>query len=306
MKKLQRLAVLSATLFAVVTLAAGCGGGDEESEAAAEGMPDTIAMGLIPAEDSQEILRDYEPFVDYMSEELGVEVEPFTATDYSGVIEAMRSGEVDVAWFGPLSYVLAADQAGAEAIAVPYEAEGEEPTYKSLMITQGGNGEIEEVEDVAGKTFSFVDPSSTSGYLYPTQMLTEAGIDPDEDLAESTFAGGHDASALAVANGDVDAGAVWDGQLDSMIESGAIEEDEVEIIAESEPIPKDPIAVSEELPDEAKQEMQRVFLEAGEKLDADELGAEDAIGYQETSDETYDPIRELADELELTEDELLG
>lgn len=296
--------LLSVVMIATVAVAAGCGG--SQGASAAEGLPETIEMGLIPAEDNQEILRDYEPFVEYMSQELGVEVEPFTATDYSGVIEAMRSGQVDVAWFGPLSYTLAADQAGAEAVAVPYEEEGEEPTYKSLIITQAGNEEIQEVGDVAGKDFAFVDPSSTSGYLYPTKMLTDAGVDPEQDLAESVFAGGHDASALAVANGDVDAGAVWDGQLESMIEAGAIQEDEVRIVAESEPIPKDPIAVSDELPEEAKKEIQRVFLEAGKKLDEGELGAEGAIGYQKASDEDYDQIRRLADELELTEEDLLG
>ncbi len=71
-----------------------------------------------------------------MGEELGVEVELNTATDYSGIIEAMRSGEVDLAWFGPLSYVLANEIAGAKAIAVQVAEEGEtDPTYNSLMIT---------------------------------------------------------------------------------------------------------------------------------------------------------------------------
>lgn len=298
-------------LLAALVMAAGCGGGEEESSAAAQDgageMPDPLVMGLIPAESNQEVLRDYEPLVKYLSEELGVEVEPYTATDYSGIIEAMRSGKVDVAWFGPLSYVLAEDVAGAEAVAVPFEEEGEEPIYKSVMLTQDGNDEIQAVEDVAGKTFSFVDPASTSGNLYPRKMMLDAGVDPETDLAEAKFAGGHDASILAVANGSVEAGASWDGQLQQMIDAGAVEEDAVKVVAESDPIPKDPVAVRGDLSEEAKTRIQEAFLTATpESVGADNLGSEGAIGYQETFDARYDSVRELVDKMELTEDELLG
>lgn len=309
-KSFRRVAVLLTALSVTVAIAVGCGGGEQSASAGQDGgveLPDPLVMGLIPAESNQEVLRDYEPLVEYLSEELGVEVEPYTATDYSGIIEAMRSGEVDVAWFGPLSYVLANEVAGAEAVAVPFEEEGEEPTYKSVMLTQAGNDEIEEVADVAGKTFSFVDPASTSGNLYPRKMMLDAGVDPESDLAEAKFAGGHDASILAVANGSVEAGASWDGQLQQMIDAGAVEEDAIKVVAESDPIPKDPVAVRGDLPEEAKTRIQEAFLNATpETVGAENLGSEGAIGYQETEDARYDSVRELVDKMELTEDELLG
>lgn len=310
MKKLRRMAILLTALSVILAVAAGCGGGGQQSAVAQGGeaeIPDPLVMGLIPAESNQDVLRDYEPLVEYLGEELGVEVEPYTATDYSGIIEAMRSGEVDLAWFGPLSYVLAEEVAGAEAIAVPYEVEGEEPTYKSVLLTRADNQEIQDVEDLAGKTFSFVDPASTSGNLYPRKTMLDAGVDPETDLAEARFAGGHDASILAVANGTVDAGASWDGQLQEMIDAGVVEEDAVKVIAESDPIPKDPVAVRGDLPEEAKERIRETFLNATpETVGAENLGSEGAIGYQETSDANYDSVRELVDELKLTEDELLG
>lgn len=306
----ERISKLVGVAAVCLAMAAGCGGSGQGAAAGQDGgagMPDPLVMGLIPAEDNQEVLRDFEPLVEYLSEELGVEVEPYTATDYSGIIEAMRSGEVDVAWFGPLSYVLAEEVADAEAVAVPYEKEGEEPTYKSVILTQADNDEIDSVEDVAGKTFSFVDPSSTSGYLYPQKMLKDAGVDPEQDLAEARFAGGHDASILAIQNGNVEAGASWDGQLQTMIEAGAVEEDSVKVIAESDPIPKDPIAVRGDLPEDVKKRIQDVFLTVTpETVGEESLGSEGAIGYQEVSDENYDPVRKLVDELKLTEDQLLG
>lgn len=310
-KRLGRVTILLTGLLAALVVVAGCGGGGQESAAKGqeEGseMPDKLVMGLIPAESNQEVVRDYEPLVEYLSEELGVEVEPYTATDYSGIIEAMRSEKVDMAWFGPLAYVLAEDVAGAEAVAVPFEVEGEDPTYKSVMLTQADNDDIQAVEDVADKTFSFVDPASTSGNLYPRKMMLDAGVDPETDLAEAKYAGGHDASILAVANGSVEAGASWDGQLQQMIDAGAVEKDAVKVVAESDPIPKDPVAVRGDLPDEAKTRIQEAFLNATPKsVGADNLGSESAIGYQETSDARYDSVRELVDKMELTEDELLG
>lgn len=309
MKTAVRTLVLAASLI-VGLIFVGCGGGNGDDAASAEGesgIPDPLVMGLIPAEDNQEVLRDFEPLVEYLSEELGVEIEPYTATDYSGIVEAMRSGKADMAWFGPLSYVLAEDVADAEAVVVPFEKKGEEPTYKSIILTQADNEEIQALEDVEGKTFSFVDPSSTSGYLYPQKMLKDAGVDPEEDLGESRFAGGHDASVLAIQNADVDAGATWDGQLDAMVEAGTVERDSFKIVATSDPIPKDPIAVRSDLPEDVKEQIRDVFLSATpETVGAETLGSEGAVGYQKVSDAKYDPIRELVDELELTEDELLG
>lgn len=308
MRKLIEPIKLFPFLVAALLLAIGCGSGGGGASAQGEtNMPDPLVMGLIPAEDNQEVLRDYEPLLDYLSQELGVEIEPYTATDYSGIIEAMRSDKVDVAWFGPLSYVLAADVAGAEAVAVPYEKKGEEPTYRSIILTQADNDEIQDLEDVEGKTFSFVDPSSTSGYLYPMKMLKDAGVDPEKDLAESRFAGGHDASILAIQSGNVDAGASWDGQLETMIEAGAVDDDRIKVIAKSEPIPKDPIAVREDLPEDVKRRIQEAFLNATpETVGDDSLGSEEALGYQKVSDGNYDKVRKLADQLNLTEEQLLG
>ncbi len=286
----------------VLALAVGCGGEEEGAAAEIEGIPDPLVMGLIPAEDGDEVVQRYEPIAEFVGEELGVEVELFTATDYSGIIESMRSENVDIAWFGPLSYVLAAEVAGAEAVAVQVEEEGEEePTYNSYIITQQ-DSDIEEIEDLEGGTFAFVDPASTSGNLFPTKGFADAGMDPDEDLAETIFAGGHDAAGLAVQNGDVDGGAIASTIYNTMVEEGALDEDEIEIIHESEPIPNSPISVREDLPPEVKEEVQEAFL----NVTADELGElpEGIAGYTEGSNEDYDSIRDLIDTLDLDLEEL--
>ena len=301
MKKASRILVLVCVLLLVPAVVAGCGGGSASNAQAGGGAegPDPLVMGVIPAEDNQEMVRLFEPVADHIGEELGTEVELYTATDYSGIIEAMRSGQVDLAWYGPLSYVLANKVAGAEAIAVQIAEEGEtDPTYHSLMVTRKDSG-IGDIRDLEGKTFSFVDPASTSGNLFPRKAFDEAGMDPEEDLAESTYAGGHDASVLAVENGTVDAGAVADTTYDLMVEEGMIEENDLRVIHESEPIPESPIAVREDLSPEVKKQLEDVLVEmTPEKVGSDTLG-EDAVGYVEAEDSDYDVIRELVSQLGL-------
>ena len=302
MKKLRRGAGLLAALLVALVMLAGCGSGGEESAAAQDGggeIPDPLEMGIIPAEDNAEQVREFEPVAEYVGEQLGVDVELYTATDYSGIIEAMRSGQVDIAWYGPLSYVLASEVADAEAVAVQITDEGEtDPTYKSLMITNSAS-DVQNIEDLRGATFSFVDPASTSGNLFPRKAFDEAGIDPAADLEDTIYAGGHDASALAVKNDKVAAGAVANTVLENMITEGVIEDGEVRVIHESQPIPESPIAVRAGLPDEVKQRIQEVFIDmTPEEAGAETLGSE-AVGYVEAGDPDYEVIRNLVDTLDL-------
>ncbi len=285
---------------------AGCGAGGGGSESA-EGIPDPLRIGVIPSEDTQDVAKAFEPVAAYVGEQLGVESKLYTATDYSGIIEAMGSGQAEVAWLGPLSYILASQRADAEAIAVQFAEEGtENPTYQSFIITKADSN-IQEVKDLGGKNFAFVDPASTSGNLFPRKAFADAGMNPDEDLAQSNFAGGHDASALAAANGDVDAGAVASTVFDTMIGEGVIKEGQVRKIWESDPIPQSPIAVRGNIPSEAKDRIQQTFVNmTPEDVGADKLSPEGAIGYVKAEDSDYDVIRELAKTLDLDEGQLTG
>lgn len=286
---------------------AGCGSAGGQSESGDGGMPDPLRIGVIPSEDTQDVAAAFEPVADYVGEQLGVSAKLYTATDYSGIIEAMGSGEAEIAWLGPLSYVLASQRAEAEAIAVQIEEEGSQnPTYQSFIITKADSN-IGDVKDLKDKTFAFVDPASTSGNLFPRKAFADAGMDPDEDLAEANFAGGHDASALAVSNGDVDAGAVASTVFDGMIEEGVIKESQVRKIWESDPIPQSPIAVRGNIPAEAKDRIQKTFVNlTAEKVGADQVSPEGAIGYVKAKDSDYDVIRELAETLDLDAGQLSG
>jgi phosphonate transport system substrate-binding protein len=262
----------------------------------------TLNMGLIPAEDIETILRQFEPLTDYLEAELEVEeFNVFRATDYTAVIEAMRSKQVDIAWFGPFSYVLAHEVAGARSLVVVGTPDGQPATYRSLIVANAGTG-ITDLEGIRGRSFAFVDPASTSGYLIPRATMVGAGLDPDQDLGETRFAGGHDASLLAVANGQTDAGAVADVTYRSAIAEGLVAEADVVIVAESDPIPESPFAVRDDLDPGLRERLKRAFLSAHEVLGEETInGILDQNGgrFVEAPDSLYDPLREVVQTLDL-------
>ena len=258
----------------------------------------SLKMGLIPADDVQEMLRQYKNVTDYLSEKLGMPVEAEVTSDYTAAIEAMRAKHIDIAWFGPFSYILAHDIAGAEAIVNGVREETGKSTYKSIFIVKKGSG-IETLEDLKEKKFAFVDPASTSGYLIPMKILTENNINPENDFKSTFFAGTHNAVELAVANGTVDAGADSDNSYNRMIKSGEINSEVNIIIHESKPIPGSPIAVRGDLPESLKQDIKKALIEMDEQTINKISGWGGINRYEEVVDSAYDVIRETAKILNL-------
>jgi len=283
------------TVLAVLIILSVSSSGCFDSEQSEESI---LRIGLIPTEDQLDMLKKFEPVSMYLETELGMEVETFTATDYSSVIEAMRSDKIDVAFFGPFSYVLAAERAGAEAIVTGGTETGEVATYQSCIITHPDSG-INSIEDLKNNaseiTFSFVDPASTSGNLIPRGYLLSIGIDPNTDFKACMFAGGHDASGLAVKSKNVDAGAMYDIGYNRLIDSGAITPDEVIVIWKSDPIPKSPVAVRNDLDPELKKKIQQAFIEMPQKdpeaMKAFESKWEKNELYVAIDDSTYEYVR---------------
>jgi phosphonate transport system substrate-binding protein len=215
-----------------------------------------LNIGLVPAEDPRVMITDNQALVDALRQSLGMEVKPFVATDYNGVIEALRAKKLDVALLGPFSYVLAASIAEVDPIAIP-ETQKQGPSYHSLIVARKDR-DIRTLADLKGRTFAFVDPSSTSGHLFPKTAMLRAGLNPDTDL-RSIFAGSHDASVIAVQNGKVDAAAVADGLLDAAIARGMVKADDIQIVWKSEPIPGAPVVYRRDLPEPLKQRIRAAF-----------------------------------------------
>ena len=297
MKGFSKTGIIIWVVLAVLSLAfSGCSSSQQNTAKPQE--MKVLRVGAIPAEDSQKTREAYKPLTTYLEKKTGMQVELFVATDYSGVVEAMRSGKLDLAYFGPFSYVLAADKANAEAFAVEIR-KGSGTSYKSIVITSPDSG-INKLEDVKGHTYAFVDPASTSGNLIPRSFYKKNNIDPDKDFKTVLYAGGHDAAALAVKNHKVDAASMDDITYGNMKEKNLISDQDIKVIYQSDPIPGSVWAWRKDLPDDLKGKLKAAFLNVA-KEDPAGLNAYGGSveGYAEAQDANYNVIRETAKILNL-------
>ncbi len=159
-------------------------------------------------------------------------VELFVATDYTGVVEAMASEKLDIAWFGGLTYVLAEQRVDLTPIVTQVDAETGTSKYYSAIITRPDSG-IEQTTDIRGRIFAFGDIGSTSGSLYPRIMLDRAGIGDFQNPSLFIYTGGHDATALAVANGTVDAGGIEKRIMDELVGAGRVDGSQIRIVEQT-------------------------------------------------------------------------
>ncbi|MEV1292143.1 phosphate/phosphite/phosphonate ABC transporter substrate-binding protein [Pseudonocardia sp. NPDC049635] len=274
--------------------------------AAAGGAGETLVFAAVPSEESTSLQQGFESIIAMLEEETGATIEFQNATDYAAVVEGMRAGQIDMAMYGPFTYVLAKEQdPGITPAAAVIDSEGAEPGYESYGVTRPDTG-ITDIAGFAGRTVCFVDPNSTSGYLYPTAGLMEAGVDVENGITP-IFAGGHDASALAVVSGQCDAGFAYDAIIDTqLIESGQLQPGQLETVWVSETIAGSPIALASGLSPELREQISTALIERGnvDRLVADgfcdtadscSVGEVDSWGYTEVDDSFYDGVRRVCD-----------
>ena len=225
--------------------AAGSPGADESSSASGFAVDEnTLVFGVVP--DSVDTETNYQPLMDYIAEITGKTVEYHESTDYAALIEAAVAGKVDVASFSGFTYVTATNNgAKLTPISSIVTEEGQEPGYFSQAIVPAGS-DITSIEDFKGKKVCFVDPSSTSGYLFPSYNLLEAGIDPKTDITP-VFAGKHDVSVTKVGEGvECEAGFAEDSEVEKS--------DKVKVIDETM-VPGAPLVYSSTLPDDVSKKL---------------------------------------------------
>lgn len=254
-----------------------------------------LTVGLIPSEDSRAMIANSQAMMDMLSKALGFAVKPFVAADYNGVIEALRSKRLDVAYLGPFSYVLGATVADIEAFAVAETKKAGRTFYYSQIVTHKDTG-IKTVNDLKGKTFAFVDPSSTSGHLFPKAGLMKLGFNTDKDFGRVIFSGSHDSSAIAVQNKKVDAAAIADRILDAAVFKGLVKREDLVEVWKSDPIPESPTVWRKDLPADLKTRVQAAFLQV-KNIPWSDQG--ELNGFHPTNDAAYNIIRDTAKVLNL-------
>lgn len=224
-----RRLLLTAAIALVPLAIVGCGDDDDASSEASAQSPysgKVLTFGMVPAEDAERALDDAANLERYLEAELpGLEVELFIGPSYAATIEAMKSGKVDFAYYGPFSYYIARS-VGAGAVAALAFQEGDSPPgYYSILYARN-DSEVTSLDQLAGREgefkYALVDPGSTSGNLAPHAMLYEADLDVATITENLTYAGGHDKSAIATAAGQTQIGASYEGMLYDLCARGDV------------------------------------------------------------------------------------
>jgi phosphonate transport system substrate-binding protein len=272
--------------LAVVLLlaAAGCKNRHDETPQRA------LRLAMIPSTDPGKIIRDSQPLVAYLDKETGSQIELVVPTNYAAVVEAIANDKVDIAYLGGFTFVQASRRAGV----IPLVQRDRDQNFHSVFITQTKSG-IHSLADLNGHSFAFGDVNSTSGHLMPAYYMRASNVDPTL-IANAIYTGGHDATALSVANGKVDAGAMDELVLASMIKSGKIGADQVRVFYTTPPFFDYVWAARKGLDPKLRESFAAALL----KLDASNpdskvlLDLLNASKYVRAEDASYDKLRQAA------------
>ncbi|WP_208592209.1 phosphate/phosphite/phosphonate ABC transporter substrate-binding protein [Gracilibacillus suaedae] len=306
MKHLKLLLLLMLTVVVV----SACGNSDEAAaneNAANDGAwPEVLKVAKLQTEGDESLERTSTEFWEDLGEELEIEIEFFEGSDYTSMIEAMRAEQLDLTNFGPFGYIIATERSGAKPIAIMGQSE-EEAFYTSQIVTHADSG-IETLADLEDKSFLFVDPASTSGNLFPRSLLlNELGLTNDDlenYFSSVSYSGGHDKSVLAIANGDGDAAAVAPMVLDMLAESGLVDKADFKVIGETAAIPSAPLTYREGLPEDLIEQITEFSLNYHE-VNPEYFELQGYSAYYPVEDSDYDVVRDVAENLDMSPEELL-
>lgn len=300
----MHLFALPAALTVTFALSA-CGGSTEAADDANPLCPNgEVQFGIEPYEDPAKLEPAYQVLAEALSKELDCPVNVQVVEDYAAEVLAMENGKLDLGQFGPIGYVFASQRAGAEPL-VSFGTPGGELSSYTGGIWVPADSDIESIEDLRGRSLALGSVGSSSGDVLPRYALREAGIE-DSDL-KMDYTGGHPEALLALTNGAVDAAQINSQTLATAEGEGTFDPSQFKQIWMSEPIPNDPITVRSDMDPAFKEAVKDALLnlspedvaEVGTFLDVTPPGP-----LVEVTKDTYQPLFDLAETMELTEEDV--
>lgn len=297
MKKSIACVLLSA-MVAFGSFAAGCGGNSQEAE------KKTFTIAYAPNESTTDSTDARSTLAKDLGKVIKMEVKEIQASDYTAIIEALRTGKADMAYMGALAVAMGAERADVTPIVMKApNGDKAQAVYHSVFVTQKDNNEINSIKDFKGKTIAFVDPDSTSGNLVPTSEimkafpdlhLTNEKIHTNGEFFEAvSFSGKHQAGLQAVIKGDVDIVPISDQIMASEFKNGNADENAVKVVHSSAAIPAEAMVVSKTVNEDLKKTLTKFLVEYNNKDYFDKVIKKADARFVECSMEDYQPIVEL-------------
>lgn len=290
--------VLLSAMVAFGSFAAGCGGNSQEAE------KKTFTIAYAPNESTTDSTDARSTLAKDLGKVINMEVKEIQASDYTAIIEALRTGKADMAYMGALAVAMGSERAGVTPIVMKApNGDKAQAVYHSVFITQKDNNEINSIKDFKGKTIAFVDPDSTSGNLVPTSEimkafpdlhLTNEKIHTNGEFFEAvSFSGKHQAGLQAVIKGDVDIVPISDQIMASEFKNGNADENAVKVVHSSAAIPAEAMVVSKTVKEDLKKTLTKFLVEYNNKDYFDKVIKKADARFVECSMEDYQPIVEL-------------
>ncbi len=290
--------VLLSAMVAFGSFAAGCGGNSQEAE------KKTFTIAYAPNESTTDSTDARSTLAKDLGKVINMEVKEIQASDYTAIIEALRTGKADMAYMGALAVAMGSERAGVTPIVMKApNGDKAQAVYHSVFITQKDNNEINSIKDFKGKTIAFVDPDSTSGNLVPTSEimkafpdlhLTNEKIHTNGEFFEAvSFSGKHQAGLQAVIKGDVDIVPISDQIMASEFKNGNADENAVKVVHSSAAIPAEAMVVSKTVNEDLKKTLTKFLVEYSNKDYFDKVIKKADARFVECSMEDYQPIVEL-------------
>lgn len=297
MKKSIACVLLSA-MVAFGSFAAGCGGNSQQAE------KKTFTIAYAPNESTTDSTDARSTLAKDLGKVINMEVKEIQASDYTAIIEALRTGKADMAYMGALAVAMGAERAGVTPIVMKApNGDKAQAVYHSVFVTQKNNSEINSIKDFKGKTIAFVDPDSTSGNLVPTSEimkafpdlhLTNEKIHTNGEFFEAvSFSGKHQAGLQAVIKGDVDIVPISDQIMASELKNGNADENAVKVVHSSAAITAEAMVVSKTVNEDLKKTLTKFLVEYNNKDYFDKVIKKADARFVECSMEDYQPIVEL-------------
>ena len=218
----------------------------------------TIKCGLLPGESKAVVERLNEPLRAYLQNCLRQPVELVVGSSYVATGEALRCGAVDLAYLGPVTYILQSRSAGLEPFARPTHGGSIGPTFRAVIIVPA-DSTVENLGQLRGREIAMGDLVSTSGTWVPRHMLLSAGLSSETDYWRRNL-GSHDAVATAVAERRVAAGSLSLAIYHRLLAEGSLDGSLVRVLAESPPIPEYMWTFREGLPSGLREDLRRAFV----------------------------------------------
>ena len=290
--------VLLSAMVAFGSFAAGCGGNSQEAE------KKTFTIAYAPNESTTDSTDARSTLAKDLGKVINMEVKEIQASDYTAIIEALRTGKADMAYMGALAVAMGAERAGVTPIVMKApNGDKAQAVYHSVFVTQKDNNEINSIKDFKGKTIAFVDPDSTSGNLVPTSEimkafpdlhLTNEKIHTNGEFFEAvSFSGKHQAGLQAVIKGDVDIVPISDQIMSCESKNGNADENAVKVVHSSAAIPAEAMVVSKTVNEDLKKTLTKFLVEYNNKDYFDKVIKKADARFVECSMEDYQPIVEL-------------